>query len=109
MESRNAKRDVKSVGPQEVQERRELGLGPLLVGAFEDERQFDSHQLLHAISASNLESIAPFLAKDKEIIFYGIGDQRAEAVRLAVKYRDEGYWNVKLLDGDAGAWKAAGL
>jgi rhodanese-related sulfurtransferase len=100
---------VEFVRATEVQERRERGLGPLLVCAFKDEREFQAHRLLNAISASNLESIAPFLAKDKEIVFYGIGELRAEAVRLAEHYRDGGYENVKLLDGDADSWKAAGL
>ena len=61
--------DIQRIGPEEARERVRSGQA-LLVCAYENDAKCDRLRLEGAISLRELESAAPALPRDHELIFY---------------------------------------
>ncbi len=61
-----------------------------------------------AISLHNFQARKDTLRKDQPIIFYCACPHDEAATGQARKYQNEGFTNVKVLEGGVHAWKEAG-
>ncbi len=80
----------------------------LLVCGYEGDEEFHQHHLEGAISLHDFQSRKDSLRKDSPIIFYCACPHDEAATGQARKYQNEGFTNVKVLEGGVHAWKEAG-
>ena len=80
----------------------------LLVCGYEGDEEFQQHHLEGAISLHDFVSRKDSLRKDQPIIFYCACPHDETANGQARKYQNEGFTNVKVLEGGVPAWKEAG-
>ncbi len=80
----------------------------LLVCAYEGDEEFQQNHLEGAISLHDFESRKESLPKDQPIIFYCACPHDEAGNGQARKYRNEGFTNVKVLEGGVNAWKKEG-
>jgi rhodanese-related sulfurtransferase len=80
----------------------------LLVCAYEGDEEFQQHHLEGAISLHDFLSRKESLRKDQSIIFYCACPHDEAASGQTRKHRNEGFTNVKVLEGGVNAWKNAG-
>lgn len=78
------------------------------VCAYEDYEKFKEMHLRWGMSLHEFVSILPFISQRQEVIFYCDSPNETEAVRWAEEFRTQGFKDVKILAGGAGAWKEAG-
>ena len=80
----------------------------LLVCGYEGDEEFQQHHLEGAISLQNFLLRKESLRKGQAIIFYCACPHDETANGQARKYQNEGFTNVKVLEGGVDAWKEAG-
>jgi rhodanese-related sulfurtransferase len=80
----------------------------LLVCAYEGDEEFQQHHLEGAISLHDFLSRKESLRKGQPIIFYCACPHDETANGQARKYQNEGFTNVKVLEGGVHTWEEAG-